>query len=115
SGAWLQAPSGDIAWPDPAVALQLPGNGVLAPLDEPHGAGLRIAYRRGGEVLDLPGRGRRDLKRLFNELQVPHFLRQRLPLVWQGERLLGVANLPGLATTLPEVTWVPPNSAQGLS
>ncbi|MDZ5601268.1 tRNA lysidine(34) synthetase TilS [Pseudomonas sp. RP23018S] len=115
SGTWLQAPAGGIVWPDPGAALVLPGNGVLAPLPEQHIAGLRVAYRQGGEVLDVPGRGRRDLKRLLNELKVPHFLRQRLPLVWQGERLLGVANLPDLGTASLRVTWTPSNSAQGLS
>lgn len=81
-----------------------------APLD-----GLRIAYRQGGEVLDVPGRGRRDLKRLLNELQVPLFLRPRLPLLYQGERLLAVANLPGLVQADCQLSWQLPTNAQGLS
>ncbi|MBF8667795.1 tRNA lysidine(34) synthetase TilS [Pseudomonas putida] len=115
SGGWLQLPVGELAWADPAKPLPLPGNGSVrlagaAPLH-----GLRIAYRQGGEVLDVPGRGRRDLKRLLNELQVPLFLRPRLPLLYQGERLLAVANLPGLVQADCQLSWQLPTNAQGLS
>lgn len=115
SGDWLQQPTGEYAWADPGVTLALPGNGhvrldVAAPL-----GGLRIVYRQGGEVLDIPGRGRRDLKRLLNELQVPHFVRPRLPLLYCGERLLAVANLPSLAQADCQLHWQLPTNAQGLS
>jgi len=115
SGDWLQLPAGELAWANPAKPLLLPGNGSVrlagaVPLD-----GLRIAYRQGGEVLDLPGRGRRDLKRLLNELQVPFFLRPRLPLLYQGERLLAVANLPGRVQADCQLYWQLPTNAQGLS
>ncbi|GLO13940.1 tRNA(Ile)-lysidine synthase [Pseudomonas putida] len=115
SGDWLQQPVGERAWVNPATPLRLPGNGsvrlaVAEPLCE-----LRIAYRQGGEVLDMPGRGRRDLKRLLNEQQVPHFLRPRLPLLYQGERLLAVANLPGRGPADCQLHWQLPTSAQGLS
>ncbi|MDF0730526.1 tRNA lysidine(34) synthetase TilS [Pseudomonas entomophila] len=114
SGAWLVAPTGDVLWDDPRQALPLPGNGsVLLAGDEPP-SGLRIAYRQGGEVLDTPGRGRRDLKRLLNEQQVPHFLRQRLPLLFHGERLLAVANLPALGQGAWQLYWQPPTNVQGL-
>ncbi|MQG94446.1 tRNA lysidine(34) synthetase TilS [Pseudomonas sp. MN1F] len=115
SGDWLQQPTGEYAWADPGAVLELPGNGsvrldVAAPLGE-----LHVAYRQGGEVLDIPGRGRRDLKRLLNELQVPHFVRPRLPLLYCGERLLAVANLPSLAQADCQLHWQPPTNAQGLS
>jgi len=115
SGDWLQPPMGECAWADPRATLALPGNGsvrldVAVPL-----SGLRIAYRQGGEVLDIPGRGRRDLKRLLNELQVPHFVRPRLPLLYCGERLLAVANLPSLAQADCQLHWQLPTNAQGLS
>ena len=45
--------------------------------------------------MELPGRGRRDLKRLLNENAVPGFIRGRLPLLYQGQQLLAVANLHG--------------------
>ncbi|WP_060510062.1 tRNA lysidine(34) synthetase TilS [Pseudomonas sp. NBRC 111124] len=114
SGDWLQQPTGEYAWADPGATLALPGNGSVrldaAPLGE-----LRIAYRQGGEVLDIPGRGRRDLKRLLNELHVPHFVRPRLPLLYCGERLLAVANLPALAQADCQLHWQLPTNAQGLS
>ncbi|PVZ31279.1 tRNA lysidine(34) synthetase TilS [Pseudomonas sp. CC120222-01a] len=115
SGDWLQQPMGEYAWADPGAILELLGNGSVrldaaAPLGE-----LRIAYRQGGEVLDIPGRGRRDLKRLLNELQVPHFVRPRLPLLYCGERLLAVANLPSLGQADCQLHWQLPTNAQGLS
>ncbi len=57
---------------------------------------LQIRYREGGEVMSLPDRGHRDLKRLLNERGVPGFVRGRLPLLYRGEQLLAVANLRGL-------------------
>lgn len=115
SGDWLQAPGAGLAWTDPENALTLPGNGRVRLLATAPVGNLRIAYRQGGEVLDVPGRGRRDLKRLLNELQVPHFVRPRLPLLYGGERLLAVANLPELTQADCQLHWLPPTNAQGLS
>ncbi|MBK4999473.1 tRNA lysidine(34) synthetase TilS [Pseudomonas sp. S31] len=115
SGDWLHLPAGRHAWADPGSALALPGNGSVRLQAGQPLANLHVAYRQGGEVLELPGRGRRDLKRLLNELQVPHFLRARLPLLYQGERLLAVANLPGLAQADCQLHWQLPTNAQGLS
>ncbi|MFF7108163.1 tRNA lysidine(34) synthetase TilS [Pseudomonas sichuanensis] len=115
SGEWQRAPSGAPAWQDPTRPLALPGNGHVRLAAQSAAAGLRIAYRQGGEVLDLPGRGRRDLKRLLNELQIPHFVRPRLPLLYQGEQLLAVANLPELGAANCQLHWQPPTSVQGLS
>lgn len=116
SGAWLTEPTGGVEWPAPHASLALPGNGSVGLLGAPDSsAPLRIAYRQGGEVLDIPGRGRRDLKRLLNELHLPHFVRARLPLLWQGEQLLAVANLPTLGQERVALRWVAPTSAQGLS
>lgn len=115
SGVWLQQPVGQLAWVDTGVPLLLPGNGRVRLVGAATLDGLRIAYRQGGEVLDIPGRGRRDLKRLLNEQQVPHFLRPRLPLLYQGERLLAVANLPGRVQADCQLHWQLPTNAQGLS
>ena len=114
-GQWLQAPAGEWAWPNPSRPLALPGNGQVWLEGCVDDAGLRIAYRQGGEVLEVSGRGRRDLKRLLNELQVPHFVRPRLPLLYRGEQLLAVANLPGLAQAEGQLHWQPPTNVQGLS
>jgi tRNA(Ile)-lysidine synthase len=48
-------------------------------------------------------------------MQVPHFVRGRLPLLYQGEQLLAVANLPGLVQADCQLHWQPPTSDQGLS
>lgn len=79
---------------------------------------LQIRYREGGEVMDLPGRGHRDLKRLLNESAVPLFVRGRLPLLYKGQQLLAVANLPGLDGSTADgwkLCWQPPSEDQGLS
>ncbi|HDS1708154.1 tRNA lysidine(34) synthetase TilS [Pseudomonas putida] len=115
SGDWLQQPAGSLAWPDPDGPLRLPGNGCVRLVGAAVPSGLRIAYRQGGEMLEVPGRGRRDLKRLLNEQQVPHFLRSRLPLLYHGECLLAVANLPGLVQADCQLHWQLPTNAQGLS
>ncbi|MFK5736487.1 tRNA lysidine(34) synthetase TilS [Pseudomonas urmiensis] len=115
SGDWLQTPEGTQPWADPSKPLHLPGNGSVRLCSAPPLQNLHIAYRQGGEVLELAGRGRRDLKRLLNEQQVPHFLRSRLPLLYQGERLLAVANLPALGQGDCQLHWQMPTNAQGLS
>ena len=118
SGLYLQAlPS--IALSLPAdKPLSLPGNGHVC-LRGPAPAGaLQVRYRQGGEQLHLPQRGRRDLKRLLNEAGVPGFLRSRWPLLYQGEQLLAVANLPQLSVAAPntwQFVWQLPTNDQHLS
>jgi len=118
SGDWLLQPSQLAAWADPLQPLRLPGNGWV----QLHGVvpegPLQLRYRQGGEVMALAGRGRRDLKRLLNERGVPAFVRGRLPLLYRGDELLAVANLPGLdgpASGEWRLCWLPPTNAQGLS
>ncbi|XQU09098.1 tRNA lysidine(34) synthetase TilS [Halomonas sp. LY9] len=55
---------------------------------------LMLRWRQGGEVLVLPGRGRRDLKRLLQEGDIPPWERERLMVVMAGERCLGVLQPP---------------------
>ncbi|PMX01604.1 tRNA lysidine(34) synthetase TilS [Pseudomonas sp. FW215-R2] len=118
SGQWLRAPvvSGD--WHDPSLALRLPDNGRVMFSGQTPAGPLRIHYRLGGEVMHLADRGHRDLKRLLNERAVPGFVRGRLPLLFRGEELLAVANLPGLDGNVQEgwqLHWVPFDEDQGLS
>lgn len=115
SGQWLESVAGRLAWVDPGSPLALPGNGCVYVQGGAWPAGLQVGYRQGGEVLDVPGRGRRDLKRLLNEWQVPHFVRPRLPLLLLGEQVLAVANLPLAGQGGPQFHWQPPTSVQGLS
>lgn len=107
-----------VSWSDPQKPLELPGNGQLEFIGKPPDGPLEVRYRQGGEMLDVPGRGRRDLKRLLNECGVPVFVRGRLPLLYQGEQLLGVPSLTGLWAAPCEgwqLDWMPQTRDQGLS
>jgi len=58
------------------------------------GAGATIRFRAGGEALQPhPGRPRKRLKDLFQEAGVVPWMRDRLPLVYVGERLAAVGDL----------------------
>ncbi|WP_347904421.1 tRNA lysidine(34) synthetase TilS [Pseudomonas purpurea] len=118
SANWLHAPVLDQCWTAPVQALHLPDNGHLAFSGQPPEGVLSVRYRQGGEVMSLPGRGHRDLKRLLNESGLPLFARGRLPLLYRDGQLLAVANLPGLAGSAHgdwRLHWQPANQDQGLS
>ncbi|MDN6179382.1 MAG: tRNA lysidine(34) synthetase TilS [Halomonas subglaciescola] len=55
---------------------------------------LTATWRRGGEVIRLAGRGRRDLKRLLAEAGVPPWERSAVILVWAGEACVAVLKAP---------------------
>ncbi|MFW9080423.1 tRNA lysidine(34) synthetase TilS [Pseudomonas sp. P2757] len=117
SNQWLRTPVVSGLWHDPMQALRLADNGHVM-FSGPAPAGpLHIRYRQGGEVLHLAERGHRDLKRLLNERAVPGFVRGRLPLLFRGEELLAVANLPGLDGNPQQgwrLHWGPSDEDQGL-
>ncbi len=113
-GAWLGVPDAELSWDDLQRALLLPGNGSVTLSGSLPSEPLRIAYRQGGESMNIPGRGRRDLKRLLNERGVPAFVRGRLPLLFAGDRLVAVANLPDLVDGDLQLLWNVPTSEQGL-
>lgn len=118
SGGWLRTPPSPVSWAEPSVSLVLPDNGVLTLTGQIPDGLLHIRYREGGEVMNLPGRGHRDLKRLLNESGVPGFVRGRLPLLYRGEQLLAVANLRGLDGNAKDrwnLHWQPPHEDLGLS
>ncbi|WP_332762629.1 tRNA lysidine(34) synthetase TilS [Pseudomonas koreensis] len=118
SGEWLRAPAIGADWQTPSMTLRLADNGrVLFDGAAPSGP-LRIAYRQGGEVMQIAERGHRDLKRLLNERGMPGFVRGRLPLLFRGDELLAVANLPGLDGPAQggwKLQWRPSDEDQGLS
>ncbi len=91
-------------WPNGERPLELPGNGIVAFAGPVPDGRLSIAYRQGGEVLDLPGRGRRDLKKLLQEAGVPEFIRPRLPLLRRDGQVVAVANLR-LDPSSAELRW----------
>lgn len=118
AGYWLRAVVPVGAWADPSQPLRLPDNGTLNFVGAAPPGSLEVRYREGGEVMALAGRGHRDLKRLFNERQVPSFARGRLPLLYRDAQLIAVANLPGLdgGTGANYVLhWQPVIQDQGLS
>ncbi|NBF04747.1 tRNA lysidine(34) synthetase TilS [Pseudomonas sp. Fl5BN2] len=118
SGVWLQSVGEGVEWSDPQSPLQLPGNGRVAFSGPAPSGPLHIRYRQGGEIMQVAGRGHRDLKRLLNETGLPSFARGRLPLLYQNDRLLALANLPALGANPRggwQLHWVPPTSDQGLS
>ncbi|WP_263141433.1 tRNA lysidine(34) synthetase TilS [Pseudomonas sp. RIT-PI-AD] len=111
AGPWSNDPPAPQAWPGEQARLSLPGNGALSWQGDAPAGPWEVRYRLGGERLDLPGRGRRDLKRLLNEAGLPAFVRGRLPLLYRDGRLLAVANLPGLDRVPGEAArlrWTPP-------
>ncbi|KPQ22529.1 tRNA lysidine(34) synthetase TilS [Halomonas sp. HL-93] len=55
---------------------------------------VTLRWRRGGEVIRLAERGRREIKRLLQETQLPPWQRDRLILVMHEEECLGVVQLP---------------------
>lgn len=117
-GAWLRDLQPAADWLAPQCPLQLPDNGRLSFSGQVPSGPLQVRYRQGGEVMHLPGRGHRDLKRLLNESGLPVFARGRLPLLYRDGQLLAVANLPGLVANAHDcwqLHWQPPNSDQGLS
>jgi tRNA(Ile)-lysidine synthase len=56
-------------------------------------ARLSVMPRQGGERLDLAGRGRRDLKRLLQEAELPPWTRQRLLVVWHDDNPVAVLGM----------------------
>lgn len=57
-------------------------------------AGLSIGFRQGGEEIKLAGQQHtRKLKKLLQEEGIVPWMRDRLPLVYAGERLVAVADL----------------------
>ncbi|VVM55367.1 tRNA(Ile)-lysidine synthase [Pseudomonas fluorescens] len=118
SGCWLRLPPTAGVWADPSTALILPENGVLTCTGQSPAGPLHIRYREGGEVMTLPERGHRDLKRLLNERGVPGFARGRLPLLYRDRQLLAVASVQGLNGSAQDgwnFHWQPPGEDQGLS
>jgi tRNA(Ile)-lysidine synthase len=118
SGEWLAQPPEPAIWIDPQRPQCLPGNGMVRLIGEAPKGALQLSYRQGGEVMNLPGRGHRDLKRLLNERGVPAFVRGRLPLLYRGDELLAVANLAGLDGSQAgewRLHWRSPTNVQGLS
>ncbi|HUE91355.1 tRNA lysidine(34) synthetase TilS [Pseudomonas sp.] len=118
AGDWLRSPTLASVAVQGNQQVALPGNGLVR-IDGTLPAGnWQLGYRQGGDQIFLPGRGHRDLKRLFNELRVPAFVRDRLPLLRLDNQVVAIANLAGVqgaADASWQLHWQPPGSDQGLS
>ncbi|QNM95608.1 tRNA lysidine(34) synthetase TilS [Chitinimonas koreensis] len=69
---------------------------------------LELRPRAGGESIRLRRGGpRRPVKHLLQEAGVPPWLRDRWPLLWQGDRLVAVAGLAVAAECQVEAGWRP--------
>lgn len=84
--------------------LVLPATGGLLTATSTQGAGLRralipaagvrVAWRRGGERCRPPGRAQHhSLKKLFQEAGIPPWERDRIPLIYLGDELAMVPDL----------------------
>ncbi|WP_425915868.1 tRNA lysidine(34) synthetase TilS [Pseudomonas sp. GWSMS-1] len=118
AGDWLRLPGVPKITIQDGQSVVLPGNGSVRINGALPAGAWQLDYRRAGDQLQVLGRGHRDLKRLFNELRVPVFVRDRLPLMRLDGRVVAVANLPGLQGAHDDswqLNWQPPTSDQGLS
>lgn len=118
SGDWLRKPAPLSAVVQGNQPLALPANGAVRIDGQLPAGNWQLGYRQAGEQMLLPGRGHRDLKRLFNELRVPAFVRDRLPLLRLEGQVVAIANLPGMQGAADgswHLHWQPPTNDQGLS
>lgn len=118
AGDWLvsPAPLSTVVQGNQQVAL--PVNGSVRIEGQLPAGNWQLGYRQPGDQILLPGRGHRDLKRLFNELRLPAFVRDRLPLLRLDNQVVAIANLSGLQGAADgswQLHWQPPTNDQGLS
>ena len=86
----------------------LPNCGQVSLAGNYSGPALRLTFRQGGETCRPLGRDQsQSLKKLMQEYELEPWLRTRIPLVWVGEELLGVAGLFSCSKDLPpvELDW----------
>jgi tRNA(Ile)-lysidine synthase len=92
SHAYSWAPDTELAPSELGLTLsrsELEKQGIVLPNID-----LQVRFRRGGERITLPGRRHsHSLKKLLQERGVPPWLRERLPLIYAGQRLLAVLGL----------------------
>jgi tRNA(Ile)-lysidine synthase len=117
--ATLPAPAIVLEWPAGSSAVKLPsglgqlravdGDGLPAAVPTP----LRVGWRRGGERLRPIGSAHtRELRLVFQELGVPPWQRERVPLLFDGKQLLaavGIVASDRLGQLWPgvRVEWTP--------
>ncbi len=105
---WVQSFQPQVLSWSRSERLDLPGNGWVRLMSGAQTARLSIRYRQGGERLYIPKRGQRDLKRLLNEVGIPAFVRNRLPLLYVNDQLVAVANIFHYSVQGYALSWEPP-------
>jgi tRNA(Ile)-lysidine synthase len=87
--------TGPLALPAAGGTLRVtPGTGRGIRAAAVGAAGVRVAWRQGGERCRPAGRGHRHaLKKLFQERGIPPWERDRIPLIYIGDALAAVAGL----------------------
>ncbi|MFP6797765.1 MAG: tRNA lysidine(34) synthetase TilS [Pseudomonas sp.] len=118
AGDWLCSPVSVNVTVQGNQHVLLPVNGSVRIDGQLPAGNWQLGYRQAGDQILLPGRGHRDLKRLFNELRVPAFVRNRLPLLRLDNQVVAVANLPSMQGAVDgswQLHWQPPTNDQGLS
>ncbi len=97
-------PEFELSWnPATLPEIALPNNGSLA-CGAGHGCGalqsdcveFNIRYRRSGESCRLAGRRTKSLKKILQEAGIEPWLRDRLPLLYKGDRLVCI---PGVGVS----------------
>lgn len=97
-------PSKDRVDLNPSSSLKIAG-GFLRTVKK-KGSGLRvpgldrdlsIKFRQGGESMRVDGK-RKILKKVLQELGVPPWLRDRLPLIYLGDTLVAIPGIPSWST-----------------
>ena len=92
---------------DGLSTLQIVNCGKLLPLpsvsmESYSGNKMRISFRQGGERCKPLNRDKsQTLKKLFQEYGLEPWLRDRTPLLWQGDQLIAAAGLFSCAENLP--------------
>jgi len=77
-----------IEWPTVGKLAAIKGLGGLRFEDKQC---LTVRFRQGGEVCRLPGRMfTHSLKKLFQEWKIPYWERDRIPLLFSGDKLIAV-------------------------
>jgi tRNA(Ile)-lysidine synthase len=100
----------ELDWASGKLVFQpMMGEGIAAA--GPLGESWSIRRRQGGERLKLAwDRPRQQVKHLLQHAAVPPWERDRLPMLWCGERLVWVPGFPidpGYRVAPGEVGWVP--------
>ncbi len=113
-------------WPHDQDSLSLDGNGELTLTTTLRGglcrekwarSQVQVRYRQGGERLRLPGRqGTHELRKLLQEVAMPTWIREKIPLVYLDNQLASVGgfwNSSDFTSAKPDsehiwLQWTPP-------